>query len=359
MLLKKFCAICSAVLVAFSCSLVPAVISPAWAADTDQYYMDLFFAPPSINPIMQSEQCHVNSRQPILAYAWTPKATFASARVKVVSSSFEPADHVRYLYVTYGIRSTVNGSVLFSTGGNYSADLTYYKNYQTNEYSSSSAVSFIGSQLQYNTNARIITVKVAIPAEASSFIFNPTWGWDGTSSSATYGIYCESAYLVDSSEDISALIDDILKQCIDMNAELDTQSTLLNAISINVSSIKKKVSSIYDLLNTALSNESAAIDNKSQQVADQIMQQDNAEQYWNDKNQENFNALDLNNFSFSSGVVSALGSVGNLFTSIWNSLGDTVLIFTFPLMLGITLVAIGRVSRHGGKGKDDKGGGSD
>lgn len=359
MLLKKFCAICSAVLVAFSCSLVPAVISPAWAADTDQYYMDLFFAPPSINPIMQSEQCHVNSRQPILAYAWTPKATFASARVKVVSSSFEPADHVRYLYVTYGIRSTVNGSVLFSTGGNYSADLTYYKNYQTNEYSSSSAVSFIGSQLQYNTNARIITVKVAIPAEASSFIFNPTWGWDGTSSSATYGIYCESAYLVDSSEDISALIDDILKQCIDMNAELDTQSTLLNAISMNVSSIKKKVTSIYDLLNTALANESAAIDNKSQQVADQIMQQDNAEQYWNDKNQENFNALDLNNFSFSSGVVSALGTVGNLFTSIWNSLGDTVLIFTFPLMLGITLVAIGRVSRHGGKGKDDKGGGSD
>lgn len=359
MQLKKLFAICSAVLVAFSCSLVPAVISPAWAADTDQYYMDLFFAPPSIDPIMKSDQCHVNSRQSILAYAWTPKSTFASSRIKVVSSSFEPADHERFLYVTYGIRSTVNGSVLFSTGGNYSADLTYYKNHQTTQFSSSSAVTFVGSQIQYNTNARIITVKVAIPAEASSFSFHPTWGWDGTSSDATYGIYCESAYLVDTTEDISALIDDILKQCIDMNAELDTQSSLLNAISINISSIKKKVTSIYDLLNTALADESTALDTKSQQVADQIMQQDNSEQYWNDKNQENFNALDLNNFSFSSGVVSALGTVGNLFSSIWNSLGDTVLIFTFPLMLGITLVAIGRVSRHGGKGKDDKGGGSD
>lgn len=359
MLLKKVCAICSAVLVAFSCSLLPACISPAWAADTDLYYMDLFFAPPSIDPIMKSDQCHVNSRQSILAYAWTPKTTFNSSRIKVVSSSFEPADHVRYLYVTYGIRSTVNGSVLFSTGGNYSSNLTYHKNYQTDEFSSSSAVTFIGSQTQYNTNARIITVKVAIPADASSFSFHPTWGWDGTSSDATYGIYCESAYLVDTTEDIAALIDDILKQCIDMNAELDTQSSLLNAISMNVSSIKKKVNSIYDLLNTALADETAVLDNKSQQVADQIMQQDNAEQYWNDKNQENFNALDLNNFSFSSGVVSALGTVGNLFTSIWNSLGDTVLIFTFPLMLGITLVAIGRVSRHGGKGKDDKGGVSD
>lgn len=359
MLLKKVCAICSAVLVAFSCSLLPAVISPAWASDTDFYYMDLFFAPPSIDPIMKSDQCHVNSRQSVLAYAWTPKTTFVSSRIKVVSSSFEPVDHVRYLYVTYGIRSTVNGSVKFSTGGNYNVDLTYHKNYTNDVFTSSSSVTFIGSQTQYNTNARIITVKVAIPAEASSFIFHPTWGWDGTSSNATYGIYCESAYLVDTSEDIASLIDDILKQCIDMNAELDTQSSLLNAISINISSINKKVSSIYDLLNTALADETAALDNKSQQVADQIMQQDNAEQYWNDKNQENFNALDLNNFSFSSGVVSALGTVGNLFTSIWNSLGDTVLIFTFPLMLGITLVAIGRVSRHGGKGKDDKGGGSD
>lgn len=359
MQLKKFCVICSAVLVAFSCFLVPGFISPVWAADTDQYYMDLFFAPPSIDPIMKSDQCHVNSRQSILAYAWTPKTTFYSSRIKVVSSSFEPADHVRYLYVTYGIRSTVNGSVLISSGGNYSSDLTYHKNYLSDEFTSSSAVTYIGSQTQYNTNARIITVKVAIPAEASSFSFHPTWDWDGTSSDATYGIYCESAYIVDTSEDIAALIDDILKQCIDMNAELDTQTAFLRTISSRVTSIAKNVSSIYDLLHTALADETAVLDNKSQQVADQIMQQDNAEQYWNDKNQENFNALDLNNFSFSTGVVSALGTVGNLFTSIWNSLGDTVLIFTFPLMLGITLVAIGRVSRHGGKGKDDKGGGSD
>lgn len=356
MLLKKVCAICSVVLVAFSCSLLHAVISPAWAADTDQYYMDLFFAPPSIDPIMKSDQCHVNSRQSVLAYAWTPKTTFNSSRLNVVSSSFEPADHVRYLYVTYGIRSTVNGSVLFSTGGNYNADLTYHKNFTNDLYTASSAVTFIGSQTQYNTNARVITVKITIPADATSFSFRPTWGWDGTSDTATYGIYCESAYIVDTSEDIAALIDDILKQCIDINAELNTQTALIRAISNNVNTIKTKVSSIYDLLHTALADDKTALDNKSQQVADQIMQQDNAEQYWNDKNQENFNALDLNNFSFSSGVVTALGTVGNLFTSIWNSLGDTVLIFTFPLMLGITLVAIGRISRNGGKGKDDKGG---
>lgn len=359
MLLKKFCAICSAVLVAFSCSLVPAVISPAWAADTDQYYMDLFFAPPSIDPIMKSEQCHVNSRQSVLAYSWTPNSTFSNARVKVVSSTFEPADHVRYLYLTYGIRSTVSGSVTYSNDNIYYSDLTYYKDYQATKYTSSNAVNYKNVQKQYNTNARIFTVKVTIPAHASSFSFNPSWVWNGSSSSATYGIYCESAFIVDASEDVVALIDQILDQCIAMNAELDTQTQILNSIVSSLNSIDTNVTGIYDLLHTALADESTALDNKSKQVADQIMQQDNAEQYWNDKNQENFNALDLNNFSFSSGVVSALGTVGNLFTSIWNSLGDTVLIFTFPLMLGISLVAIGRVSRHGGKGKDDKGGGSD
>ena len=362
MLLKKFYAICSAVLVAFSCSLVPAVISPAWAADTDQYYMDLFFSPPSIDPIMQSEQCHVNSRVPVLAYAWTPKATFASARIKVVSSSFEPVDHERYLYLTYGIRSSVNGSVLFSSGGNYSVDLTYNKNYQTTEYTSSSAVTFIGSQTQYNTNARIITVKVAIPAEASSFSFHPSWGWDGTSSTATYGIYCESAYVVDTSKDIAVLIDEILTKCIHMDSTLSTQNKILRSISDSLRFIYSDVTSIYDLLNTALANETSDLDNKSQQVAESIMQQDNAEQYWNDKNQQNFNALGLDTFQFDDGVLSGLSTVGNIFSSVWDSLGDATIIFTFPLILGIALVAIGRVARSGGKGgkgnSDNKGGDS-
>ena len=359
MQLKKLCVIFSAVLVAFSCSLLPAVISPAYAVDSDLYYMDLYFAPPSIDPIMKSERCSVNSRYSVLAYSWTPNSTFSNARVKVVSSTFEPADHVRYLYLTYGIRSTVSGSVTYSTDSNYYSDLTYRKDYQATDYIASSAVNFKNVQPQYNSNARIFTVKVTIPSNASSFSFNPHWAWNGTSSTATYGIYCESAFIVDASEDVVALIDHILDQCIAMNAELDTQTQILNSIVSSLDSIDSNVTSIYDLLHTALADESIALDNKSQQVADQIMQEDNAEQYWNDKNQENFDALDFNNFSFSSGVVSALGTVGNLFTSLWNSLGDTVLIFTFPLMLGITLVAIGRVSRHGGKGKDDKGGASD
>ena len=338
----------------FSISLVVSSISPAWAADTDQYYMDLYFAPPSIDPIMKSERCAVNSRYSVLAYSWTPNSTF-SARVKVVSSTFEPVDHVRYLYLTYGIRSTVSGSVTYSTDNNFYSDLSYCKDYQATQYTSSSAVNFKNVQPQYNANARIFTVKVTIPAHASSFSFYPSWVWNGTSSSATYGIYCESAFIVDASEDVVALIDDILDQCIAMNTELDTQTQLLNAIVSSLDSIDSNVSSIYDLLYAALSEEGAALDNQSQQVADQIMQQDNAEQYWQDTNQRNFDALSFDNFTFADGILNALSSVGAVFSSLWSALGDTVLIYTFPLMLGIALVAIGRLSRHAGKGKSGKG----
>ena len=88
------------------------------------------------------------------------------------------------------------------------------------------------------------------------------------------------------------------------------------------------------------------------------MQRVDSEQYWNDKNTENFNALDMGNWTFGDGIVGALPTVGNLFKSLWDSIGDATLIFIFPLMLGIALVIVGRVSRTAGKGAK-KGGGDD
>lgn len=134
---------------------------------------------------------------------------------------------------------------------------------------------------------------------------------------------------------------------------------LLQSINSSTTLLQSDVSGIYDLLKNALADESAALDNKSQSTAEKIMQQSNGEKYWIDKNTDNFNALDFDNFSFSNGVVGALSSVGSLFSSVWNSLGDAVVLFTFPLMLGIALVLVGRISRHsqkhGDKGKSDSG----
>lgn len=134
---------------------------------------------------------------------------------------------------------------------------------------------------------------------------------------------------------------------------------LLQSINSSTTLLQSDVAGIYDLLKNALADESASLDNKSQATAEKIMQQSNGEQFWIDKNTDNFNALDFDNFSFSNGVVGALSSVGSLFSSVWNALGDAVVLFTFPLMLGIALVLVGRISRHsqknGDKGKSDSG----
>lgn len=130
---------------------------------------------------------------------------------------------------------------------------------------------------------------------------------------------------------------------------------LLQSINSSTTLLQSDVAGIYDLLKNALADESASLDNKSQATAEKIMQQSNGEQFWIDKNTDNFNALDFDNFSFSNGVVGALSSVGSLFSSVWNALGDAVVIFTFPLMLGIALVLVGRISRHSQKSNGDKG----
>lgn len=130
---------------------------------------------------------------------------------------------------------------------------------------------------------------------------------------------------------------------------------LLQSINSSTTLLQSDVAGIYDLLKNALADESVSLNNKSQATAEKIMQQANGEQFWIDKNTDNFNALDFDNFSFSNGVVGALSSVGSLFTSVWNALGDAVVIFTFPLMLGIALVLVGRISRYSQKSNGDKG----
>lgn len=144
----------------------------------------------------------------------------------------------------------------------------------------------------------------------------------------------------------------------EIGIDTDTMVKLLTAINSNVALLQSDVSGIYELLKTALADESAELDNKSQQAAESIMQRTDSEQYWSDKNQDNFNALNIDNFSFGDGVVSALGTVGGLFSGLWDALGDGVIVYTFPLMLGVALVLVGRLARSSGKGhtKSDSGG---
>ena len=154
-----------------------------------------------------------------------------------------------------------------------------------------------------------------------------------------------------------SVLNQILIQCQGIKADTSSIVTILGLCKDQLISLNGKVDDIYTLLKDSLATESAAVDKKSEELGGQIMQRVDSEQYWSDKNTETFNALDMGNFTFGDGVVGALPTVGNLFKSLWDSIGDVTLIFSFPLMLGIALVIVGRISRTSGKGS--KKGGDD
>lgn len=221
---------------------------------------------------------------------------------------------------------------------------------------------------------------VILPAGTNAFCLNERSLGSTNSPSSDFAATLLFAYLIHSADhDIVNQVNAILDEVKTVNGNLTSALRVLNQILVQCKGIKTdtktivdvlglcknqlvalsgKVDDIYTLLKDSLATESQALDQKSQNVAGQIMQRVDAEQYWTDKNTENFNALDMGNWSFGDGVVGALPTVGNLFKSLWDSIGDATLIFVFPLMLGIALVIVGRLSRTAGKGSK-KGGGDD
>lgn len=81
------------------------------------------------------------------------------------------------------------------------------------------------------------------------------------------------------------------------------------------------------------------------------------ESQWTGSMTENFNALGFDSFSWSDSLVSGFSLFSGIFMDIWRALGGAAILFTFPLLLGVALLLIGRISRSGGRSGSGKGGG--
>lgn len=81
------------------------------------------------------------------------------------------------------------------------------------------------------------------------------------------------------------------------------------------------------------------------------------ESQWTGSMSENFNALGFDSFSWSDSLVSGFSLFSGIFMDIWRALGGATILFTFPLLLGVALLLIGRISRSGGRSGSGKGGG--
>lgn len=86
---------------------------------------------------------------------------------------------------------------------------------------------------------------------------------------------------------------------------------------------------------------------------------DSMEQEFFGSMEDNFNALNIDSFTVPDGVLSGFTLALNVFSSVWAALGAYQILFTFPLMLSIVLLIIGRISKSAGhKDSSSKGGDS-
>lgn len=378
-------------LVVFSFSFLLSCISPVWASTTvgspsyeDANGMTIYAGIPSTDPIRQGQPFSLPIFD-VQGFGVVPAGFSHAYGYRFESLQFQP--------FSYDVSVVLGFTVIAPSGGDVTGTLddTKFNSCKgTDNYFRSNAGIYPLSWSWVNNGvlnspvssyAPYAVIAYHLPAGTNGFRF---WSDDVWSSLLVSGkdalLSCVTAYVVHSGEQtvieqVNAILDEVKK----VNGHLTSALSVLNQILVQCQGIKAdtssivsilglckdqlvtlngKVDDIYTLLKDSLANETQSLDQKSENVAGQIMQRVDSEQYWSDKNTETFNALDMGNWSFGDGVVGALPTVGNLFKSIWDSLGDATLIFVFPLMLGIALVIVGRLARTSGKGTK-KGGGED
>lgn len=369
MWLKRFFAVLATLLVIFSASLVPAYgDTPAVSVNSPLY---LFIDFPTAEPLLVSAAYPVPWNKFEIGYSWTLDLSYVDTHFGVTSSQFKSLSSsgsqptIYYAYcATVGtggtapayisnISKTISGTAFNINGGSLGS-ITQSFISQMSGGSNHQKVAVCRTTLPHNT------VQFKFPVLENSPGFRLYQGVNGIGFAFSYVLNTDNA-------EILSYLDQIITHLANIDTDIDIVIQLLqscvnylNKILVNTDNIANDVSGIYDLLKNALAEESAAVSQESQKVGDQIMMQTDANSYWKDKNTENFNALDIGNFSFDNGLISALSAVGKWFSNLWDALGPVTIIFTFPLVLGIALVVVGRVARSAGKGsKSDKGGSDD
>lgn len=153
---------------------------------------------------------------------------------------------------------------------------------------------------------------------------------------------------------ILAACNQILVELQSLNTDTDTIIEMLtairnsNSLQLNrLTYIMQSVDAIYYFLTEEMKQQSDELSTEAAAVAGAIDNNDQAEAYYQSSMQGSYDALDLDNFSFG-GITGGLELVGTVFSDIWAAWGEYSILFTYPLILGIALLVIGRLSKHSG-----------
>lgn len=305
--------------------------------------------------------------------AWYTKYDFGSSAI-----DFFQCRYVTGSNLSYNPQPTVVSEVVRGSYRNLYIDIPYTK--QTNVTVSPSSISSYVMSFNSGTNPinQLLFVfnSFRLPSVTSSsnvfaYLDVPTFSFFPLSGqSAVDDAILDLVEKVTSIDDtlstnipnIAQGIINIYNQLKDMGLQLDDIKSVLDIISgLNQSQLEQleKISSsvdaIYYFLTEALKSESDAVNETTQGAIQDIDSSQQAEDYWQSSMQGNYDSLDLEGFSFG-GLAGPLTLVGTIFSDMWTAFGSYSIIFTFPLILGIALLVIGRIGKSGGGGSSRKGG---
>lgn len=368
MWLKRCFVVLAILLVIFSASLVPVYGDVTSVEDASDLY--LYCQIPTYDALTQTAAYPVPHNKIELCKTVGPGDGPVDFRFGVLSSIFRPLSSSGPCPTVYFAYAVVSGVGVSQPA--YLSNVSSVSGTAYNERGASigNITQTLVSQMEGGSpHTRVAICRITLPHNTVRFevpITNTSPGFRLYPDINGIGFAFAYTLLTDDDK-VLTYIDEILTHCANMDADLDTVIELLrsvtqylNHLAITTDDIAQNVHGIYDLLKNSLADESAAVSQNAQEVGDTIMMQTDGESYWKDKNTENFNSLDIGNFSFDNSLIRALQAVGKWFSNLWESLGPVTIIFTFPLILGISLVVVGRVSRSAGKGaKSGKGGGDD
>ena len=380
-------------LVVFCFSLVVCCISPAWANVVgspiydDAHGITIYASVPTFDPLRQGQSFSLPVFD-LQGIAVLNNGFTGTYGFNFQSLQFQPFDYDVSLVIGFTVLGeagvTANSNLNLSAYNGLLVSNNYFARGINSSSLGTSVVNptFVNGTYNDNTYKTFLPYSVTsyvLPAGTNGFDFSGMPWTSVTFTGADGLLACVTGYIVHAADQdvvnqVNAILaevrkvngnltstlsvlNQILGQCREIKADTASIVSILGLCKDQLVSLNGKVDSIYTLLKDSLSDETAVVDQKSEKLGGEIMQRVDSEQYWSDQNTETFNALDLGNFTFGDGVVAALPVVGNLFKGLWDSFGDATLILTFPLMLGVALVIIGRISRSSGKGS--KKGGDD
>ena len=153
---------------------------------------------------------------------------------------------------------------------------------------------------------------------------------------------------------ILSALDNVVTQLEALNADTDTIISMLSTLTglsqsqlTQLENISSSVDAIYYFLTQALKTESDELSGEAATIGGAIENNQYAEDYYQTSMQGSYDSLDLDNFSFG-GIAGSMEFVGTVFSDMWAAFGEYTILFTYPMILGIALLVIGRISKHGG-----------